>query len=74
MKEEKDRSAKLWREFSDLNDTVKHMTAEAASQAAAARQLGESAKLLNAQGSGSIRTGAHLFYEQSSSYQQFCRV
>lgn len=44
IQEQKDGSEKLRKEVSDLKDTVKEMTKEAASQATAAHQLGESAK------------------------------
>lgn len=44
IKEQKEVSEKLRKEVSDLKETVKEMTAEAASQATAAQQLGESAK------------------------------
>jgi hypothetical protein len=44
LKAEKDTTAKLTHEVDELEGTVRQMTAEAASQAAAALALGESAK------------------------------
>lgn len=44
IKEEKDSSTKLSKEVSKLEDNLKRITEEAASQASAAHELGESAK------------------------------
>jgi hypothetical protein len=67
IKEEKEGSAKLRREVSDLKETVKQMTAEAASQATAAQQLGESAKMAKAKAEAAYTRVRIYFMKNSSS-------